>query len=127
VQKVNEVDAIVIGGYTPHGSLDGRTKSFLERFYCLHHQKLLLKGKLGGIVITSAIPQQEPYHVKIVGDVPCMKCGFGEKYEGSGVKLLYGPDAKIADVGFHSFENQPDALKAAQDLGESIAKELRKE
>ena len=151
IQKVKDADAIFIGGYTPHNSLDGWTKSFIERFYCLHHQKLLLKGKLGGIVITSAIPQQEPYppvaemgvaavkaamdghgikvigDVKIVGDVPCMKCGFGEKCEGSGVKLLYGPDAKIADVGFHSFENQSDALKAAQDLGERIAKELRKE
>lgn len=29
VQKVKEAGAIVIGGYTPHNSLDGRTKSFI--------------------------------------------------------------------------------------------------
>ena len=50
VQKVKEADAIVIGGYTPYNSLDGRTKSFIELFYCLHHQKLLLKGKLGSLL-----------------------------------------------------------------------------
>ena len=149
-QKVKDANAVVIGGYTPYNSLDGRTKSFLERLYCLHHQKGLMAGKQAGIVITSAVPQQEPYppvaemgvaavktfmedagmnvlgDVKIVGSVPCMKCGNGNVCAFSGVKVMYGPDATVESVGFNSFETQPGALKAAQELGEKIAGELGK-
>lgn len=149
-QKVKEADAFVVGGFTPYKSLDGRTKSFLERLYCLRHNKGYMRGKPGGIVITSAVPQQEPFppvaemgvaavkaymetermnvvgDVKIVGDVPCMKCGYGEECKLSGLTHFYGPDAKIDDIGFHRLEEQPDALKAVQELGERIAQELRK-
>ena len=149
-QKVKDADALVIGGYSPFSSLDGRTKSFLERLFCLHHQKNLLKGKPGGIVITSAVPQQEPYppvaemavtiiktfmdgmemdfvgDVKIRGDVPCLKCGYGNTCPVSAAKVLYGPDIKVENLEFHSFETQPEAVKAAQTLGETIAEKLRK-
>ncbi|MDE4907402.1 flavodoxin family protein [Methanogenium marinum] len=147
-QRVKDADALVVGGYTPYSSLDGRTKSFLERLYCLHHQKGLQRGKPAGIVITSAVPQHEPYppvaemgvmsvknfmqeagmnvvgDVKIVGSVPCMKCGNGDTCEFSGVKVMFGPDATVETVGFHGFETQPEAVKAAEELGKRIAQEL---
>lgn len=148
-QRIKDADALVVGGYTPYSSLDGRTKSFLERLYPLHH-KGLLKGKPGGVVITSAVPQEEPYppvaemaaatvkafmeeegmniigDVKIVGNVPCMKCKHRDTCEHNGVSLLYGPDATPDSVGIHSFETQPEALKAAEELGKKIAEALTK-
>lgn len=148
-QRIKDADALVVGGYTPYSSLDGRTKSFLERLYCLHHKGHQV-GKPGGIVITSAVPQQEPYppvaemavasvrsymegegmnvvgDVKIVGNIPCLKCGNGDVCAFSGVKGMYGPDATVGSIVFNSFETQPEAVKAAETLGKKIAEELRK-
>ena len=151
VQKIKDADALVVGGFVPYSSLDGRTKSFLERLYCLRHQKGLMRGKPGGIVITSAVPQQEPYppiaevgvaavkaymnaegmnvvgDVKIFGTATCAKCGYGNECELSGIKGIFGPDATVESVGCPRFEDQPETLKAAQELGERIAQELRKD
>ena len=49
--KLLETDALVIGGYPSYGSVDARTKTFLERLFALDHcaiqEKPLMTGKLG--------------------------------------------------------------------------------
>jgi len=49
--KLLEADALVIGGYPSYGSVDARTKTFLERMFALDHcafqGKPLMSGKLG--------------------------------------------------------------------------------
>ena len=48
----------VIGAYTPYSSLDARTKTFMERMYCLRHQTGFNRGKIGAAVITTAVPAE---------------------------------------------------------------------
>ena len=51
--KVGEnADAIVVGGYSPYGSVDGFTKAFLERLFSLRHQNGLNRGKFAVVVAT---------------------------------------------------------------------------
>ena len=55
-EQFSAADAFVIGAFTPYSSLDARTKTFMERMYCLRHQKGLNRGKCGVSVITTATP-----------------------------------------------------------------------
>ena len=44
--------ALVVGGYSPYGGVDGFTKAFLERLFSLRHQNGLNRGKLAVAVAT---------------------------------------------------------------------------
>ena len=48
-KKVRNAKAIVVGGYAPYGSIDGFTKSFIERLFSLRHQTGLNRGIDSGI------------------------------------------------------------------------------
>ncbi len=148
-QKVKDADALVVGGYVAYGTLDGRTKSFLERLYCLHHQKNYLKGKAAGIVITSGVPACDPYPpladnaasvvsgfmdaegmnvlgtVKVTGNFSCIRCGYGDDCGLSGIKAIYGPEATVAGTKINNFEEQPDVVSDAVSLGKKIADNLK--
>ena len=63
--------------------------------------------------------------VKILGNVPCIKCGYGNECKMTGVKMIYGPNATVESVGINKFEEQMDALNAAGELGRKIAKALQ--
>ncbi|WP_300673810.1 flavodoxin family protein [Desulfoluna sp.] len=148
-QKAKDCDAIVIAGYTPYSTLDSRTKAFIERMYQLRHRNSLMAGKLGAAVMTSAVPHNAPgappvcdmgiqaithyMHeegitfvgaVKITGNVPCMKCGFGDTCKKSGVTMIYGPDATVDSVGIKTFEKQSLSFESAEALGKEIARRL---
>jgi len=49
--KLLEADALVVGGFPSYGSVNARTKTFLERLFALDHcafqEKPLMMGKLG--------------------------------------------------------------------------------
>lgn len=149
-EKVRQADALVIAGFTPYSTLDSRTKAFLERLYPLRHKTGLLAGKPGGAIITCAIPannrEMPPAFdfgsnaikffmleegmeflgaVRVDGNVPCVKCGYGNDCAMSGISMLHGPEATVESVGINSFEKQPGAVRAAIDLGESIATFLK--
>jgi multimeric flavodoxin WrbA len=51
-QKVRHAGAVVVGGYSPYGMVDGFTKAFLERLFSLRHQNGLNRGKLAVVVAT---------------------------------------------------------------------------
>ncbi|MCR4288986.1 MAG: flavodoxin family protein [Candidatus Scalindua sp.] len=149
-EKAKAADALVIAGFTPYSSLDARTKAFIERLYPLRHIHGFLAGKPGGAVITHAVPEghdtmpsacqmgvnaiqfcmmEEGMNfvgaVKIQGNVPCVKCEYGDKCKMTGITMLYGPDATKDSVGINSFEEQPIAVEAARELGQKIAEALK--
>ena len=53
-EQFAQARAFVLGGYTSYGSLDSRTKIFMERMYCLRHLRSRNKGKLGISVLTTS-------------------------------------------------------------------------
>ncbi|WP_370575245.1 flavodoxin family protein [Methanomethylovorans sp.] len=149
-QKAREADALIIAGYTPYSSLDSRTKAFIERLYPLRHKYGFMRGKPGGAIITHAIPEgsemlppageyglnsiffymmeegMEPVGgVKIQGNVPCVRCGYGDECATSGLSMIFGPDATVESVGINDFEEQSKAMDAAKELGSNIAKKLK--
>ncbi len=149
-EKAKEADALIIAGFTPYSSLDARTKAFIERLYPLRHTHGYMAGKPGGAIITCAIPPGNEmlppacetginsikYYmleegmefvgaVRVLGNVPCIKCGQGDECKMSAVKMIYGPDKTVSSVEIATFEEQPEAVKAAIRLGKEIANRLK--
>lgn len=149
-EKAKEADALIVACYTPYSTIDSLTKAFLERLYPLRHIHGFMAGKPGGAIVTCAVPDKNKAlppagdmgvnaimfymmeegmnfvgAVKISGNVPCIKCGYGNECKMSGVKMMFGSDATVESVGINKFENQQDALNAARELGRKIAKVLR--
>lgn len=147
--KAKEADALIIACYTPYSSIDSRTKAFIERLYPLRHQRGFMAGKPGGAIVTCAIPatnkalppacdmainaimfymMEEGMNfigaVKILGNVPCIKCGYGDECKTSGIKMIYGNEATVQSVGVNTFEEQPDVFDTARELGRRIASAL---
>jgi multimeric flavodoxin WrbA len=145
VEQFRQASAFVIGGYTPYSSLDARTKMFMERMYCLRHNRGLNRGKPGVAVVTTACAPDRPGlppaaqlahqqlalwmmeegmpqvgSLTVVGNVPCVRCGFGDSCEHSGIKMLHGPAATVASVGTTAFELQPAVLAEARELGAKL-------
>ncbi len=144
-EKFKLVKAFVLGGFTPYSSLDARTKTFMERMYCLRHLKGYNRGKHGALVLTTAcepgkegLPpaaeiatSQVAYwmmeegmhfvgHMVVTGNVPCIKCGFGDTCDMSAIKMLHGADATVADVGVQRIEEDRDNLNRARELGQHL-------
>lgn len=108
-----------------------------------------MAGKPGAAVITSCVPEDNKQlppaaemgvnavvfymmeegmqfvgALKLQGNVPCIRCGFGDECKLSGVKMLYGPLATVDSVGVKRFEQQPTSIQGAQELGRKIAEAL---
>jgi multimeric flavodoxin WrbA len=149
-EKAKSSAALIIAGFTPYSSLDARTKAFIERLYPLRHLHGFMRGKPGGAIITCAIPagnQMLPPacdmgvnaikfymmeegmdyvgDVRINGNVPCIRCGFGDECSVSGLKMLFGPEATVASIGVQTAEEQPAVIEAAIMLGREIASRLQ--
>jgi multimeric flavodoxin WrbA len=148
-EKAREADAMIVACYTPYSTIDSLTKAFLERLYPLRHLHGFMAGKPGGAIVTCAVPEQNKMlppagdmgvnaimfymmeegmnfvgAIKILGNVPCIKCGSGNECKMSGVKMMFGPVATVEAVGINKFEGKPDAVNAARELGRKIAKAL---
>jgi len=150
-QKAKEADGLVVGGYTPYSSIDARTKSFLERLYPLRHKHGFMSGKPGIAVATCAIPRdcegmppacdngandisfymmEEGMHflgaVKIQGNIPCIRCGYGDVCESAGLKMIFGENATVDSVGVNTAEKQDQAMAEALKLGKEMGERLKK-
>jgi multimeric flavodoxin WrbA len=148
-EKARAADGLIVGGFTPYSTLDARTKAFLERLYPLRHRRGYMAGKPGGAVITCAIPEnceslppacdygvdairffmmEEGMDfvgsVRIRGNVPCVRCGFGDECDMSGIRMLFGPEATVNSVGIEQVEQQSEAYTRCRELGEGIAEAL---
>ncbi|MBM4054838.1 MAG: flavodoxin family protein [Planctomycetes bacterium] len=150
-EKAKAADALIVACYTPYSSIDSLTKAFIERLYQLRHKHGFMAGKPGGAIVACAIPASNKalppacemgtnaimYYmleegmnfvgsVKILGNVPCIKCGYGNECRTSGLRMIYGNEATVQSVGINKFEEQQDALDAARALGKKIAGTLKK-
>lgn len=144
-EKIKSAKAIIIGGYIPYGQIDGFTKALLERFWSLRHINNLLRGKLCATVLTGLSPEAidtvnkalatelKDYErmelvgqLSVQGNLPCLTCGEGDGCEMSGVKMMFGPDAKTSDFEYSRVEDQNDVLKEAQRIGLLIGEQVQK-
>jgi len=143
-EKVKRAGAVVVGGYTPYGAIDGFTKAFLERLFSLHHQNGLNRGKLA-VVVTTCIggaPGLEEGssqiahalklegmevlgQLKAVGNPECMVCGYGETCPMSALPWIFGNDIKVTPEKFSQVEDQTKTWQQVQELGQLIATRLR--
>lgn len=141
-RKVRAAGALVVGGYSPYGSLDGFTKAFLERLWSLRHLTNLVRGKLAVIVVTGltgrgraeaagAIARQMTMdgmetigRLDMVGNVPCLTCGHGDDCPMSAVEALHGPGTPASDSLCVSAEDRSGVWAEAQRLGRLIGARL---
>ena len=145
-EKVRKADAIVVGGYSPYGSVDGFTKAFLERLFSLRHQNGLNRGKFA-VVIASGIGRGAPGleeaskqiehalttegmeildNLKIIGNTECMVCGFGQTCPMSSLPWVFGEDTTITPDKFCKVEDQSEIWDRANQLGLEIAQKIKK-
>lgn len=143
-ERIKKAKALVIGAYVPYGQIDAFTKALLERFWSLRHVTNLLRGKLCATVLTGLVPdamsnvnqslaaEMTDYErmelvgqLTVQGNVPCLTCGEGDTCEMSGLKRLYGPDAKTSDYEYSQVENQKDVWEEAGRIGHLIGERLR--
>jgi len=141
----HEAPAFVLGAYTPYSSLDARSKTFMERMYCFRHRVGAGAGKFGASVITTACapdvaglpPAAETATSQIafwmmeegianlgsmvlLGNVPCIRCGYGDDCKMSGVEMIHGSEASVASVGVREFEDDESLLATARQLAQKI-------
>ena len=142
-EKIKQARALIIGAYIPYGQIDGFTKALLERFWSLRHVQNLLKGKLAATILTGLQPdvldrvnlslatELKDYEnmdligqLNIQGNLPCLTCGQGDGCRMSGLKVLYGPDARTSDFGYTRVEDQQEVFNEAQRIGILIGERL---
>ncbi len=145
-EKVRKAGAVVVGGYSPYGSVDGFTKSFLERLFSLRHQNGLNRGKLA-VVVATGIGRGAPGleqassqiahaltlegmevlgQLMVTGNPECLVCGYGETCPMSALPWVFGDDVKVTPEKFCNVEDQEETWERAQTLGRDIADRLRK-
>lgn len=143
-EKIKSAQALVIGAYLPYGQIDSFTKALLERFWSFRHVNNLLRGKLCATVLTGLMPDalaqvnrslaaeiQDYERMELVGqmtvqgNIPCLTCGEGDTCEMSGVKMIYGPDAKASDHGYARVEDQETVWEEATRIGCLIRERLQ--
>ena len=55
--------------------------------------------------------------LSVLGNLPCLTCGEGDRCEMSGLKVLYGQDAKTSDYGYTRVEDQEQVWQEAIRIG----------
>ena len=143
-EKVRKADAVVVGGYSPYGAVDGFTKAFLERLFSLRHQNGLNRGKLA-VVVATGIGRGAPGleeasgqiaheltlegmevldQLMVAGNPECMVCGFGETCPMSALPWIFGGDTTVTPDKFSNVEDQKEVWDRAKTLGLEIAQKL---
>ena len=143
-EKVRKAGAVVVGGYSPYGAVDGFTKAFLERLFSLRHQNGLNRGKLA-VVVTTGIGRGAPGleeasnqtahaltlegmtvlgQLKVTGNPECMVCGFGETCPMSALPWIFGDDTEVTPEKFSRVEDQTELWQESRRLGRGIARRL---
>jgi multimeric flavodoxin WrbA len=143
-EKVRHAGAVVVGGYSPYGAVDGFTKAFLERLFSLRHQNGLNRGKLA-VVVTTGIGRGAPGleeasnqiahaltlegmnvlgQLKVTGNPECMVCGFGQTCPMSALPWIFGDDTEITAEKFSNVEDQIEVWEHAKVLGQEITRRL---
>jgi multimeric flavodoxin WrbA len=143
-EKVRHAGALVVGGYSPYGAVDGFTKAFLERLFSLRHQNGLNRGKLA-VVVATGIGRGAPGldeagsqiahalnlegmtvlgQLKVTGNPECMVCGYGQTCPMSALPWIFGDDTEVTPEKFSKVEDQTETWEQAKALGREIARKL---
>lgn len=146
-QKVRHAGAVVVGGYSPYGVVDGFTKAFLERLFSLRHQNGLNRGKLA-VVVTTGIGRGVPGleeasdqinhaltlegmevlgRLKVTGNSECMVCGQSDICPMSSLPWIFGDDTKVTPDRFCKVEDQTETWEQAKVLGQEISARIQKQ
>ncbi|MGO9121873.1 MAG: flavodoxin family protein [Desulfomonilaceae bacterium] len=143
--KVRLAEAVVIGAYTPYGSMDSFTKAFLERLFSLRHRVGLNRGKLAVVITTGIGRGRQGLHeaneqivralhregmevlgrLEAIGNPPCLSCGYGESCPMSSIPFVFGGDSIITPDKFTCVEDQSDLWKQAQEFGNQLGAAIR--
>jgi multimeric flavodoxin WrbA len=144
-EKVRNAKAIVVGGYSPYGSIDGFTKSFIERLFSLRHQTGLNRGKLAVVVTTGngrgapGLPETSDQmahalsregmtilgQLQITGNPECMVCGYGQTCPMSALPKIFGEDTTVTPEKFCKVEDQAETWAKAIELGREISSRIQ--
>lgn len=143
-KKLLDAKALVIGGYTSYGMLDAFTKAFLERLWSMRHLKSLNDQKCAVSIISGLNKQttetilqsiakefsmEKMHHVaelSIVGNVPCLTCGYGDECKNSLIPHVFTKEIKASTDYCVAVENQPVWEKATQ-TGKLIGRYIKGE
>jgi multimeric flavodoxin WrbA len=144
-ERVRRAKALVVGGYASYGSIDGFTKSFVERLFSLRHQYGLNRGKLAVVVTTGngrgapGLPETSDQlahalgkegmtilgQLQITGNPECMVCGYGQTCPMSALPKIFGGDTAVTPEKFCRVEDQTETWNRAIELGREIASLVR--
>ena len=129
-KKLLSSDAVVLGGYIPFGQLDGFTRAFVERLWCMKHDNTLLKDKpwatiLNGLdpaaletankALAQKLTQSDRVNllgqITLWGNIPCNTCGKGEGCKTNALhkmrEIKKNPSLAIDDFPYADFtENE---------------------
>ena len=61
----------------------------------------------------------------VLGNVPCIRCGYGDECKVSGIKMIHGPEATVGSVGVHAFEDDESLMATPRELGGKIRRAVR--
>lgn len=132
-QRFAAARGFVIGGYSSYGSLDSRTKMFMERMFCLSHVRSKNRGKAGVCVITSEAGGDETDMLQrqfgtwmkaeqmvnlgsliVPGDTACIRCGHSNQCASLelGEQLRRAP----ATMSLQDMHLEPTIMTSAADL-----------
>ncbi|MDR3540420.1 MAG: flavodoxin family protein [Desulfosporosinus sp.] len=131
-KKLLGANAMVLGGYTPYGMLDAFSKAFLERLWSMRHLNSLNEQKCVVSIISGLHKEtteatlksmakeflmERMHHVaelSIVGNVPCLTCGYGDGCKNSGIPYIFTEGIKASAAYCVAVESQPVWEKATQ-------------
>ena len=132
-ERFAEASAFVIGGYSSYGSLDSRTKMFMERMFCLRHVRSKNRGKAGVCVITAEANAGEADLLQkqfalwmeaeemvnlgaliVPGDTACIRCGHTRQC----VTTEHGSPLRApATMSLENATLEPTIMTSAAELG----------
>lgn len=141
---VRRAGALVVGGYPPYGSLDGFTKSFLERLFSLRHRHARNRGKLAvtvvtgngrgtpGIDVASSQLKTALSHegmevigqLKVTGNIKCTACGHLTTCPMSALSRIFDGNPESAPTTYCKVEDQLETWNNATRLGRELALRL---
>lgn len=141
LEEIENADALIFSGFPSYGSINALTKIFIERLWPLRHREFITKDKVTAAVFASGRQSEElrnyfeHYCVDylgsnyqgslfLLGNPPCLSCGFGENCQASAFIRMHGEGQSIQEEHFNNFENNFDAQNEAKILGKKIANAL---
>ncbi len=63
--------------------------------------------------------------VKVLGNIACVKCKYGDDCDMTDIRKMLGPEASKSSAVINRFEEQFKAVDAAKELGKNFAGKLK--